>query len=194
MHLAHWARGGQYLYFVPKIAFDGGGTCFYRFGVQGLYRLNLDDGTVSPTLPVTHDRDGYHIAFSPTGRRVAFQEIHGPPAILDLHNGDVTPIEEPDFSVGTLRWSPDGLELAYATCVLSKEDYHIIAKSAIKIYSIQERTLRTILEVEHNLLLVEMWGEDNILTIGKLHDQTFEESVLFFDLSSGQVFTLTPTP
>ena len=193
LHPAHWSNDGQYLYFAPKIEYDGGGTCLYRFGMQGLYRLNLNDGRVSATLPIPSHYLGYHIAFSPTGRRLAFQEFDGPPAILDLYNGDITPIEEHDRSVGSLKWSPDGLELAYATCLISKEDRDAIAKSAIKIYSVQEHTLRTILEMEHNLLSIEFWGKDNVLTIGKRYDQTFDESVLLFDLSSGQVI-ITPTP
>lgn len=78
----HWSADGAYLYFAAYFQGSGGGyDCMYVFA-EGLYRLSLNDGSVSTIA------SGYVIfAFSPTDRRLAYED--GPNLIIhDLKTGD----------------------------------------------------------------------------------------------------------
>ena len=187
----HWSADGTYLYFASYFQGSGGGyDCMYVFA-EGLYRLNLNDGSVSTIAqgPVTS-------SFSPTDRRLAYEDW--PNLIVrDLKTGDEIKINhEEDGSIGTLTWSPDGLELAYATCQEndsgSVED-GIPKKSAIKIFSVRQNTSRTILTMDKRLLSIEAWNADHTLTILS-EGGVLGEGTRLFDLNTGQWMTTTPEP
>ena len=187
----HWSADGAYLYFASRVQGSGGGyDCMYVFA-EGLYRLNLNDGSVSTIVqgPVT-------FSFSPTGRRLAYEDW--PNLIIrDLKTGDeIKSNHEEDGSIGTLTWSPDGLELAYATC--QENDPGSVAdgipkKSAIKIFSIRQNASRTILTIDKRLLSIEAWNADHTLTISSEGGMQGEGTHLF-DLKTSQWMTVTPEP
>ena len=185
----------DYLFFTSVIAFDGGGTCFYGFGVQGLYRIDLRDGWVSATLPPLSSSDGYLIAFSPGGRWLAYSA--GSPAILDLKTGENTPLKNDDQFVGDFTWSPDGSELAYATCVQTK-DHMAEERSRIIIYNRKSHISKIILEAQSRLLGIEYWDENGILKISNENYQVQYDvtNYSYYHSSSEQYITPTvaPTP
>lgn len=82
----HWTDDEKYLYFSSYIGWEGGGTCFYGFGDAGLYRINLNDGTIATVLPTSPSGYGYEITFAPGGRRLAYTYAHL--VILDLKTGE----------------------------------------------------------------------------------------------------------
>lgn len=193
----HWSKDGEYLYFSSNFGGSSGGyACFPDSGiVLGLYRIKLNDGTVATILPA--GRVAYDFAFSPTGRLLAYRGLRGL-IILDLQTGDEINIKVGNNTTGTLTWSPDGLELAYATCQENPNGYGFLddyspQKSAVEIFSIQQNASRSILEIEKKLLLVESWNANNILAIfiQDEHNLGYEQ---FFDLNTNQWITPTPTP
>ena len=189
----HWSADGRYLYFTSYIGFDGGGTCFYGFGAHGLYRIDVKDGAVSAVLPLSPSIGGYDIAFSPTGRRLAYQGL-GEPVILDLQTGDKLTIKIEDEVAGNFTWSPDGLELAYSTCKSkSNGNDFSIEKSAIKIYSIRTNTSRTVLEIDETMFFILSWEKESIIEIAQGPYMNGLDGVPY-DLNSSQWLGPTPTP
>ena len=184
-HSEHWSNDGEYLYFSLSLGMSGGGyVCFYDFGAQGLYRIRLNDGTVSPVLSAGND-----FSFSPTGRRLAYGL--GDLVIRDLQTGNETSINTGDSVFGPFLWSPDGLELAYATCQDDGNDS--IKKSTVKIFSIQQDISRTILEMEKKFLTIESWDENDVLTIYS-RDENYLSNTQLFDVNSNQWITPTTEP
>jgi hypothetical protein len=187
-----WSDDGKFLYFAPFINYSGGGSCFYAINGQGLYRIKVDDGTVSAILPSSSTVMGYLFSISPTGRRVAYLGS-GVSTILDLKTGQETIFSNNKAVGGDFTWSQDGLKLAYATCQFKYEqgDYYV-SKSSILIYSVQENSTRTILESGENALYISSWN-GNMLKIFQ-RDEYGNENYLFFDLSINQWLTPTPEP
>ena len=190
---AHWTDDEKYLYYTFSIAYDGVGTCFYGFGDQGLYRISLADGKIATILPYTPAVLGYEIAFSPTGRRLAYQG-NGNPVILDLQTGKEITMNIKGNTVGNFTWSPDGKELAFGACQVHKDgnDY-AVTWSAIKIYSVQSQTSRTILEVEKDFLTIDGWSDDNVIAAERKDFKNLP-TYLYIDASSGSFVTATPKP
>jgi hypothetical protein len=193
LYPASWSNDEVYLYFSALIAWDGGGTCFYGFGVQGLYRINLNTGSVSITLPTTSSSSGYEYAFSPSGRRLAYTVENQQLVIRDLKTGEEINVVFGYEMVGDIAWSPDGFELVYSACQPT-QDHVSIVKSAIRIYSLQSRTSRTILEVEKNLLTLTPWNDNKQLRINNEDYESGEDSYLYYDWSTERFTTPTPQP
>lgn len=188
----HWTKDEKYLFFTYYIPYDEGGTCFYGYGVHGLYRINLTDGSVSTVLPFS-TIEGYQISFSPTGRRMAYQDLSsGPPKILDLRTGEEIAIKSGGGFSGNPTWSPDGTELAYGTCVMTPD--FTTDRSAIKIFNTKTRSSRTILELEKNFLTIEEWIDGNIIKIKSEDDQTGDASYVYIEVASQELVSATPTP
>jgi hypothetical protein len=193
LYPTYWSRDGGYLYFTSYINYDGGGTCFYGYGDNGLFRIDLNTGTVSTVLPTTTSHIGYLFAFSPTGRRLAYKGDRDP-VILDLQTGDEIKINIENQEAGNLTWSPDGLELAYSTCKKKQDgDLYSVDKSAIKVFSIKANTSRTIIETEKNMLIITSWDANNIMKIIQ-GDYDYDQGGQLFDLNSSQWITPIPKP
>ncbi len=189
LYPVHWTNDEMYLYFRSAIGFSGGGTCFYGGFGQGLYRLNLENGTVSATLAPLNGDDQYLISFSPDGRWLAYNT--GVPTIFNLQTGEKIVIQEGKNSVGDFAWSLDSSNLVYGTCKPS-EDYATSVKSSIRIFTLETREAKTILETKTGFLRIEP-GEDNRL---KIYDEYTNNrpSYLYFDWSTEQMITATVTP
>ncbi len=188
LYPVHWTHDEMYLYFRSAIGFSGGGTCFYGGFGQGLYRLNLENGTVSATLAPLIGPDEYLISFSPDGRWLAYNA--GVPTIFNLQAGKKIVLHEGKNAVGDFTWSPDSSNLLYGTCQTS-EDYLTIQASSIRIFSLETREAKTVLETKTGFLRIES-GEGNK---PRIYDgYTNHPSYLYFDWSTQQVITPTVTP
>jgi len=187
----HWSNDGSYLYFSPNIAWDGGGTCFYGFGVQSLYRIDLSTGSISNVLPtVSPFGDGYEIAFSPAGKRLVYYV--DTPVIMDLRTGDeIYYVDIGESYAGDFSWSPDGSEIVFATCLPNPEGE--IEKSAIVIFSLISGKLRTVVELDKMFFRI-LGEEDHFLKIAIWDYDTGETSYQYFDWSSGEIVSSTPEP
>jgi WD40 repeat protein len=191
----HWTGDEKYLYFTARLGISGGGPCFYGWNADGLYRINVEDGTVTTTLNVVPSSGAfYDIAFSADGRNFAYEYDYDHLAIVDLKTGEAFTIESGEDEVGNLTWSTDGSQLAYGICH-DNQDHTATAKSSIRVYSVETHTSRTILDVEHNLLRIESQNGDQVLKIANYDLQGPNETeYLFFDWSSAQLSTATPSP
>jgi len=187
----YWVDG-DYLYFSSSEGFSGGGFCRFRWeGGQGLYRINLNTGTVSTTLPPLEGAAGYSIAFSPNGRWLAYYRS-GYPTIQDIKTGNKITINIESGLIGDFTWSPDGSELAFATCepVPNSDD---VNKSSIQVYSLITHTSKTILEVEANPL--HLFGNKNML-LQIANSESFDyrkATKWFYDWFTEQIFMVPPT-
>jgi hypothetical protein len=113
---------------------------------------------------------------------------------VDLKTGEVLTIESGEDEVGNLTWSPDGSQLAYGICN-DNQDHTATAKSSIRVYFVETHTSRTILDVENTLLRIESRNGDQVLKIANYDLQGSNETeYLFFDWSSAQLATATPSP
>jgi Tol biopolymer transport system component len=187
-----WTTDEKYLYFTSNIDFEGGGACFYGFGGVGLFRINLDDGTVTTTLPESPSGDGYEITFSPGGKMLAYAYDANKPVIVDMKTGKAFNIDAGNGLVGKLTWSSDGSELAYSSCQQTQDGSGIV-KSALKIYSLKTHISKTVLEVPNAFVSIES-QIGNQLLISNNNYQTGQTDILVFDWSSGQLATATPEP
>ncbi|MDR3578103.1 MAG: hypothetical protein P4L50_29915 [Anaerolineaceae bacterium] len=188
----YWTKDEKYLYFTSYVGFDGSGVCLYSFGYDGLFRINLNDGTVTATLSESAWGAGYQLSYSPDGRRLAYTYESGPPAIVDLETGEKFTINVGSDNVGDLTWSPDGSQLAFATC-RPTQDGSGVEKSSIKIFSLKTHSSKTVLEVMKNFLTIESQDGKQFL-ISNSDEQGFFTDLLLYNWSSGQLATVTPTP
>ena len=196
LRLEHWSNDSAYLYFSPSLAFSGGGNpCLDSFGTMGVYRLNLNDGSTAAVLPVSDAIFGYFFAFSPTDRRLAYEGLENL-TIRDLQTG--SEIDTNDWGLtDNPIWSQDGQQLMYITC---NANFDItppeIEKSEIKIFSIQSKTSRTIIEREKGVMSIEAWDANtNTITINTYNDYgsiIVDDEI--FDLNTNQFITATPQP
>jgi WD40 repeat protein len=192
----HWTIDEKYLYFASYLGFDGGGACLYGFGDAGLFRINVNDGTISTILPESSWGAGYEITFSPDGRRLAYDYDHL--VIIDLKTGEKVTVKTGDEAVGDLTWSPDGSQLAYASCHAIPDDtypdQYQVEKSSIKIFSLKSQSSKTILEVKKNFLRIERQTGNPLLKIINEDWQANKTDYIIFNWSSEQITTATPTP
>ena len=186
-HPEHWSNDGKYLYVAVSVSYSGGGDpCYSGFGLEGLYRIDLNSGIISNILPA-----GYDFSFSPTGRRLAYiYKYNGKLFIRDLQTGNEINVAK-NSNVETFAWSPDGLELAYTNC---ENDSHSITKSIAKIFSIEQNASRTILEMQKVFLAVKNWDTNNIITIDGWDENYKNVDDLFFNTNTNQWITPTPEP
>ncbi len=187
LYPVQWTSDEMYLYFTSAIGFSGGGTCFYGGNGQGLYRLNLGNGTVAAALPPLKGAADYIISFSPDGRWLAYTA--GIPTILNLHTGIEIALQGRE-SAGDFTWSPDSSNLAYSACQTS-EDFMKIKKSSIRIFSLDIHQSKTILEIDSGFLRIDSGNGNRML---KIYDAYINHpDYLFFDWSTEQLITPAPT-
>lgn len=194
LYPVYWSNE-DYLYFTVYIGFDGGGPCFYGFGVQGLYRIDLKTGTSNAVLPTILDfGGGYLIRFSPDGARIAYDR--NGITILNLKTGNKSKINVGKAAVGEFTWSPDGRKLAYSTCTWVPETLDT-DKSKIQIYSLDENASRIIFETQGTMLGIKsLVGSPKFNIFEMDYAGIGGESDQFYDWNSNQLIqvTLTPTP
>jgi dipeptidyl aminopeptidase/acylaminoacyl peptidase len=196
----HWSPDGDYLYFTSYGGAEGGGTCFYGFGVQGMFRLELQTGKVSTILALLppDDWNGYQVAFSPTGRRFSYSRGYAE-GKNSFHLVDVLTGEETTFATeqqnGTFRWSPDGASLAYSTSLCTNDPQSVI-RSFIKILNIADLSTRTIAQSDTDFLTIDDWSaKDNLLTIERESYVVNEITTLSLDPNKSIVISsASPTP
>jgi hypothetical protein len=185
----HWSQDSQYLYFTFVMSRSGGEVCYSDKSSDGMYRLTLNDGSISTLLPAMASYSGYEdISFSPTGRRFAYGD--GDLHIFDLQSGANLTIRE-GASLNNLTWSADGLTLIYTTCV--SHSYSVLDKSAIKAFSVEKQQSSTIFEMEKSFIHLEDWSRDGVLKILTTSEDYKDFSTRFFDLASEQWIIATST-
>jgi hypothetical protein len=194
----HWSPDGHYLYFTSYSGAEGGGTCFYGFGVQGLFRLDLQTGKVSTILALLppDDWNGYEIAFSPTGRRFSYSRGYAEGGnsfhIIDILSGHETtfPTEQEN---GTFRWSPDGTSLAYSTSLCNFKAMKVV-HSFIKVLTIADLSTRTIAQSDTDFLTIDGWSaETSLLTVESLSYLTNKTRTLSLDSQKSIVISSATT-
>lgn len=175
----------DYLYFSSNIHVSGGGTCFYGFGKNGLYRMDLKSGVVTPILSLRPGVSGYNFEFSPNGRRLVY-EVNNIVTLMDLQTGEKILLDYGEGIAGTFNWSPDGKKLAYATCQ-EKKDIYEIEKSTVQIYDLETGQTEVILEIPEHHLRIEHWDEEGVMKIEDIDFRKHGWDYWYFEWNAGQV-------
>jgi len=195
-----WSPDGKYLYFSAGIGFDGGGDqCFPEHlafnASNGLYQLNLNNGSWVTLLPPTDSFPGYGVRFSPTGRRYAV-DLNGI-TIADLRSGDLVQIDT--SGVMDLLWSPDGLHLAYSVANCNESGW--VQSAAIFVWDSSTNQTQKIFSIatEKILLYPEVWIDNSILRVSVEKPTVTHPLYEIYDVditSGGFVLwgTATPSP
>ncbi|HEU0296174.1 MAG TPA: hypothetical protein VFR47_25790 [Anaerolineales bacterium] len=196
--VVHWSNDDRYVYFNSYVS-GSGGECFVSGNVlnygKGLFRLDLQTGITTAILPLRENFVGYDFSFSPTGRRMIYENNLGSLNILDLHSGqilNVVPVKQFRGAGGYL-WSSDGLEFVYST-VLYNEISEPTAYS-LRLVNAQSGGERILLESPENCFVAREWVE-SILKI-ESYDENYDRTLIEYDLNSEAVLsesTATPRP
>lgn len=174
----------EFLYFSSNLHVSGGGTCFYGFGANGLYRMDLNSGVVSSVLILRSGPYAYYYAISPNGQKLVYK-MGGQVTIFDMKSGEKVPLDFGEGTAGTFAWSPDSKKLSYATCK-EKENIYEIEKSNVQIYDLETGKTDVIIEIPEHLLGIEYWDEEGLLKIFDFDYVHSEVVYWYFDWNAGQ--------
>lgn len=195
--VVHWSLDKTTAYFTSFPTLDvricSIGTNSQYFG-KGLFRIDLNTGTIATILPLREDARNYGFSFSPTGRRLIYQVHTSDLIILDIQTGEsvsVDPVGKYQFGGGYL-WSSNGIELIYST-VLYNENFEPISYS-LRLVDAQTGIERILLDSSKNCLIARSWSDNNILTI-ESEDENNDSTFIEYDLNSNTIIlesTATP--
>lgn len=186
-----WDTEGGYFYFSTYLSFDiGGDECFTGYGVNGLFRLNLETGEVATLISPS---EYVEITFSPTGRRYA-ADLNGV-FITDLNTGEIAQLNAEN--VMDLSWSQDGTKLAFSTTECNSDGF--LVSSSMYIWDATTKETYTLLTTDKISLHPDSWLDNNVLRINgedftsnKYHLTIYEYDVANMLLLSSE--TATPRP
>ena len=121
-----WSRDSKYLWVAYGNTTGGSMDCDIGSYYLGLFRIDLQTGKVTATLPL--DKNGYVFQFSPSGRYLAFSQANSNQdefgryfvkisklVILDLITGNKVEYQDPAQLSGSMLFSPDETHLAYSS-------------------------------------------------------------------------------
>lgn len=185
--VAYWSNDGQYAYFASFTGGDGG-ECFVGFldSGSGLFRLDLQTGSITTVLPPSDNFAWYGFSFSPTDRRLVYGARSRDLKILDITTGQVTKLfSVKDFSQsGDYVLSPDGLMFSYST-VLWNNMYERVAYS-LRLVDAQTGSERILLESPDNCFATRSWSDNNVLTIER-YDKNYDQTLVEYDLNLNKI-------
>lgn len=191
-----WSADGLYLYFAPsRNSVEDGDRCSSRQGDRyGLFRLNLNWGMWKALIPSAVSFPGYDIEFSPTGQRYA-TDADGI-RITDLKTGDLTEVKV-DGVVMDMRWSSDGLHLAYSIARCGEQG---IESAWVYVWGASTNNQPELVRFSHEgfLLTIESWVGSSMLRIKEAKQSTVDMpgKVYVYDISRGDLMfrgTVTPS-
>jgi hypothetical protein len=186
----YWTDDEKYLFFSSYLSVDIHGACFYGIGSNGLFRLNLTDGSINTILPPMPAFGGYLFSFSPDGKQLAF--VSNGIILRDLETGSDQKIQTKFPIIGNLTWSPNGSELAYASCISDNPAFEVNT-SLIEIYSLEKKSKQPIMETDGNRLTIKNTNNSNQLLFEKKDITNGESNYFLFDWSTRQLVE-TPMP
>jgi hypothetical protein len=110
-YLAAWSHDGNFAYIAYSQIFRDGGMLQYC-GPEGIRRLDLRDGSVTPFLELA---GCWNYAFSADARKLAYVPPTAPEQliVMDLNTGKklTHPFDKVYAGAGLIRWSPDQTQL-----------------------------------------------------------------------------------
>jgi Tol biopolymer transport system component len=185
-----WDLQGGYVYITSTFGGSGGGDrCFPGYGTNGLFRVNLKNGTWL-TLVNPADFPGNKIRFSQTGRRYAVNTMGI--LIVDINTGEDIQIKSNE--VMGLVWSPDGTNLAYSTARCNEEGN--VIDSSLYIWNAITNESRIIITTDKTLLTPLSWDENSQLKIeGKEHLLEDRKTILTlyeYDINQDELVFIGP--
>lgn len=188
------SHDSAYLYFSSYLEVDGGGpVCFFGYGANGLYKMNLETKKIDPIIiPDHHGFQNIFYKFSPTERRLAYYSFEGQKTlhILDLKTGENIAYELSEHLNDYLTWSPDGTQLAFSTGL---DDWENVNSSTITILDNLTGEMKTVYHSTDQCLSIIEWNPDNILSVrGRNFDSP--ETIMEINLNTNSISLLTPTP
>lgn len=177
----NWSKDGKALYFATRIATDADGPCFFGFGDNGLYKIDIQTGKISTILPPpsSHSRYGYQYAFSPDGKWLVYGIDQT--NILNLLTNEVYPIE--NGKPRRFTWSQDSSRVVY-----------ILGDSNLTLYSAETKEISTLISEEGWCLNVFPYEDRIRIDLINENDWTTREDEYTYGWATGIIIQKTPKP
>jgi hypothetical protein len=193
----HWSNDGVYVYLDFDPHTDGYWEPFHQ-GIV-LYRLDLETGQISETLPLgKSDWIFYSYAFSPNDRRLAYIVTDQSPVILNIRDMQTGDEQSFEFDLkyntgGGFVWSPDSQKLAFSVTQFDTNTYEYIATSIILWDKDTSKITELIKDHPSEMSVIEWVDKTKIilkavtLESGEIKTQNYE-----LDLTSNNLTEINP--
>lgn len=177
----NWSNDGKSLYFSTRISIDADGPCFFGFGDNGLYKIDVQTGKTSTILPPlsSYSRYGYQYAFSPDGKWLVYGNDQT--NILNLQTNEVYPIDN-GMSRG-FTWSQDSSKVVY-----------VQDNSNLNLYSPETKGISTLVSEEGWCLNIFSCEDRLRIDLINEKDWSTREDEFSYDWTTGIIIQTTPTP
>ncbi|MEA5077142.1 MAG: hypothetical protein VB013_01110 [Anaerolineaceae bacterium] len=177
----NWSKDGKSLYFATRISIDADGPCFFGFGDNGLYKIDVQTGKISTILPPpsSNSRYGYQYAFSPDEKWLVYG--FDQTSILNLQTNEVYPIDKGWTRAFT--WSQDSSKVVY-----------ILDNSNLILYSPETKKVNTLVNEEGWCLNIFPYEDRIRIDLINENDWTTREDEFTYDWTTGIIIQITPTP
>jgi len=186
MHVEHWSKDGNYLYFSACPFADGPGLFNELFPERYIYRLDLKTGEVINTqMDVV-------AAFSPSDRFIVYRgnkTIH----IFDFDNGTEKVVNLPkiDYDLfGGFLWSPDEKQIAFTTVKFDNRTQTFYAGD-YSVFLLNAEDLSLQLLIEKNRYYTYAWREPNLIFLVD-YENYYGTPNAAYNISENQIYILHP--
>lgn len=188
MAVAHWTNDGRYAYFFSSLGGDGN-YCFVKGwdSGAGLFRLDLENGTVSPVLPPNTTYWWYSFSFSPTDKRLVYGVQGKDFYILDMAEREPFMFRKlSEFEEGGgVVWAEDGLQFVYSTVINDYENNKY--ETSVRLVDSLTGKEQVILETINDCYSVKEWNGNTLFIASDA-----ERVLIEFDLISKSVINKSP--
>lgn len=187
-----WSPDNRFLYFSKAMGYSGGGNqCFPGGGDYGLYRLNLETGTLV-TLIASDGQNfpGDKIRFSPTNEYYAVNRDGV--TIRNILSGKETKIDV--SGVMEMNWSPDGNFLAFSVASCGET---LVESSSIFVWDSSTSQIQVLHSTKEMLLRPQSWIDNSKLKFEgeKWVGLNNEYTIFEYNLKANEMmFSGTATP
>jgi hypothetical protein len=173
-HPYKWTKDENYLFFSEN-ACPGGAVCdgirMWPFnGIDGLYRINLQDGNIINVFPHSKTTQ-YSISFSPDEKQIAFTDLLQKPPRIGVRNienwsDDWIDIDNKYYEIGFLLWSSDGNKIVF-TAIYKNEvtmDYELPRNCTMLYVNVNKLEIKVTGYYENKFLKAVEWiGPNNVV-------------------------------
>lgn len=190
--VSHWTQDGNYVYITTFPQMDGGDGGYAFFEAAALYRLDLNSGELTETLPGGNaGRKYYSLGFSPNDRRLAYFNLSSQFVSLVIHDfqtGDdqFVSLDSKYNTGGEFIWADNSKLLVFCAAYFDI-NVHSYSTSTIFLWDNEQKTLQKLVDNFEEVLVPIKWSGEAKITLKERF--SMDETEYDFDLGTQ---TLTP--
>jgi hypothetical protein len=114
-----WSGDSKFLWVGASGTTGGSSFCDIGQPYLGLFRIDIESGFTTATLPMNLDQ--YYLLFSPSGSHLAFIQGRSKLTVMNIISGGIKEYSDSQTLSGSLLYSPDESYLAFSTQEMSRE-------------------------------------------------------------------------